>query len=450
MMPFDRMGVFWLPAVPSREISGRLVFDSDGITLTLFAPLREFVLPAGEVGGGTVERVDESVVYGRFHDGDEDVSVLGVSGSVMPGPFDVVRESYFAQAALVGGHARIGTCCAIRFGFDVLAGWVNPPPLADVSGERVPGEVHVRVASHVIGEASYAGRDVRLVADVEGKWGQSVHLDQHAFWEIAGEPLDLEEWLSEWARAAHDLLVVCLGRAVALTQMRVRARDVHERERWMTVALATVQQPPATAVSAAAVRDYDAPTLLLPDNSFVPFDELVPKWYALRSELGDVVKLLCSPFYAPFMYGEHRYGSLFQAAEALAKKRFVTTEKSREEHAQRVQAIVGAAIAAGVAPEDVAWAGRVLQSRNDRPLPELVTELLRDAGSVGTRVLDIPGDVARLMVRARTGVSHGGAAGTTPVGRYWLGQVLLWVLRMRLLRELGVPAGCRQGLWDHL
>jgi Protein of unknown function (DUF4011) len=35
--------------------------------------------------------------------------------------------------------------------------------------------------------------------------------------------------------------------------------------------------------------------------------------------LPDVVTLLCGPYYAPFIYGRHRYASTFQAAEALAR-----------------------------------------------------------------------------------------------------------------------------------
>jgi hypothetical protein len=48
-------------------------------------------------------------------------------------------------------------------------------------------------------------------------------------------------------------------------------------------------------------------------------------------------------------------------------------------------------------------------------------------------------DLADRFVAARTSVSHPGAEGPGTLTRYWLGEALTWVLRMRLLAELGVP-----------
>jgi hypothetical protein len=44
-----------------------------------------------------------------------------------------------------------------------------------------------------------------------------------------------------------------------------------------------------------------------------------------------------------------------------------------------------------------------------------------------------------LLAAARTGVPHPGAEGPDALERYWLGEALIWVLRVRLLAELGVP-----------
>jgi hypothetical protein len=47
--------------------------------------------------------------------------------------------------------------------------------------------------------------------------------------------------------------------------------------------------------------------------------------------------------------------------------------------------------------------------------------------------------LAGLLAAARTDVSHPGTEGPSTLERYWLGEALIWVLRVRLLAELGVP-----------
>jgi hypothetical protein len=58
---------------------------------------------------------------------------------------------------------------------------------------------------------------------------------------------------------------------------------------------------------------------------------------------------------------------------------------------------------------------------------------------LGQELLAAVPDLAGMLAAARTGVSHPGAEGPGPLTRYWLGEALIWVLRVRLLAELGVP-----------
>ncbi len=80
----------------------------------------------------------------------------------------------------------------------------------------------------------------------------------------------------------------------------------------------------------------------------------------------------------------------------------------------------------------------MLTARNDRTLRALLTDLLQDAGTVGEYALAADANLPGKMAKARAGVSHGGAAGTPTAMRYWLGQILLWVVRMHVVREVGV------------
>jgi len=66
-------------------------------------------------------------------------------------------------------------------------------------------------------------------------------------------------------------------------------------------------------------------------------------------------------------------------------------------------------------------------------------ELISSAGDVGRELLATVPDLAGLLASARTSVSHPGAEGPDALARYWLGEALIWVLRVRLLAELGVP-----------
>jgi len=66
-------------------------------------------------------------------------------------------------------------------------------------------------------------------------------------------------------------------------------------------------------------------------------------------------------------------------------------------------------------------------------------ELISSAGEAGRDLLAAVPDLADRLVAARTSVSHPGAEGPGTLTRYWLGEALTWVLRIRLLAELGVP-----------
>lgn len=174
-------------------------------------------------------------------------------------------------------------------------------------------------------------------------------------------------------------------------------------------------------------------------TSPLPFDALIGGWFGLYDRFPDVMTLVSSPYYAPFIYSRHRYASTFQAAEALARAVPDTREKGRQEHRERVEAVVAVLKEAQLGEDVTGWAMRVLQSRNDKPLRQLMDELISSAGDMGGELLAAVPDLARLLADARTGVSHPGTEGPGALERYWLGEALIWVLRVRLLAELGVP-----------
>jgi hypothetical protein len=184
---------------------------------------------------------------------------------------------------------------------------------------------------------------------------------------------------------------------------------------------------------------YSAPTLLTLRDCPTPFEELLQRWFPLRADLREVFALFHGPYYATFMFTEHRYTSTFQSAEALAK---AGREKTRAEHKERVDAIVSAAQAAGVDDEVISWAERVLRKANYKPLGDRITDLVLSTGKIGEAVLEASPKFGNLTAAARTGTSHGGAEkALDSEGLHWHADVLRWIVRARILIDLGLDVG---------
>jgi hypothetical protein len=159
----------------------------------------------------------------------------------------------------------------------------------------------------------------------------------------------------------------------------------------------------------------------------------------LHERLSDVVTGLCGPYYAPFIYSGHRYASTFQSAEALAHAIFESRQKTRPEHRARVDAVAAALEIAGLGTDNLDWARRVLLSRNDKPLRELMEELIAKADAIGVRLTRVAPRLAEEAAAARALVSHPGSGGPNVIRRYWIGEALTWLIRAHLLSLLGIP-----------
>jgi hypothetical protein len=100
---------------------------------------------------------------------------------------------------------------------------------------------------------------------------------------------------------------------------------------------------------------------------------------------------------------------------------------------------VRAAQAAGVDDDTVAWAERVLRSRNDKTLAQRIEDVVRSAGACGDAVLKAAPTFPSTVASERTSVSHPGAAGSLDAAdRHWHGEVLTWIARTVLLDAAGV------------
>jgi ApeA N-terminal domain 1/Apea-like HEPN len=413
-----------------------VAFQEDGVTLNLEGALHA-PGPGGSGGGPVV--ATEPVIHGCLRDGRQ-VTLYQASG--LTWPFEGVQETWQAEFLLTGGLVPGDRFVQAQIVFDYLTPWVQPASI--VTGAIGGDHVVIDTRRVTVDEAILADKTkVRLCAGVEGQSGHaSVHLDQWTALEVispARKARPMKRVLADWVRPLQDLLVVSLGRPVSITHLTVLPQGQPAGAPLLDVACQLVQRPPVTSPRAIDVGGYSSPALLTYRDSPVPFSELVPAWFELRERLRDVITDVCGPFYAPFIYSGHRYASTFQSAEAFAHSLFGTRQKKPKQHRERVEAVTKALEAAHLDEGNHEWAEAVLQSRNDKPLRELIEELITAADIMGTQLLQAAPGLAAEAATARAGVSHPGTRGPGIVRRYWLGEAILWLVRASVLAQLGIP-----------
>jgi transposase len=289
----------------------------------------------------------------------------------LPVPSAELRETHTVAVACIGGHFGEDAFIEARAEFDWLDAWLDPPSIVDDNVPGSPDETVVRVGRSELARAEIVGGTLRLITGVAGREGPSaIHLDR---WSAVGielnEPQPWQTILDSWIRPFHDLLTISIGRPVRLTELRLRPADAGPRAPLCNARFGVVQAQGKASPSPQGLLNYSAPTLVTRRDAGVPLDELLTAWYELWVREREAFMHLLAPFHASFMYSQRKFGAAFQAVEALHHKpRFTSGELDRRSHQERVAAIVRAAQAAGVEEDTVAWAERVLRSRNDKPL----------------------------------------------------------------------------------
>ena len=425
-------GHFWDPEHPDRKIPGEFRFDEDGVSLTLFDALREFVFPEHEVVDGTPKWVTIPVIHGELHGATrEAVSLLASTGLDLAGPYGEVTETYRGQVAVLGGHvaADLFEWCACQF--DALPAWVNPPPTTDLR----EGEATVRTKTLALDSVTIDGVEVTLVAaphvslqPVAGDFSVTQTIE----FRLVGPATAVRELVDTRIRSLHNLLTVAVGLPIRLTKLEVaETRDTPLR---LEVLFASTQAARSRELLPSTARNYDSS--MLAGHEDLPLS-LLTKWAVQEDEDDDCIMLLCSPFFAPFMYVENKYANTYQSAESMAADRHGGREMDRAAHRERMARIEDALTQAGISDDEIARVKR-LTNRNDKTQVQLLTEWIESCGDVGEAVLAAVPNFAQLAASARVSVSHGGAARFDSLTKHWLTEVLRFLVRYRLLLEMGV------------
>jgi hypothetical protein len=432
-------GSWWLPGSPAHQVSGTLTFSADGLALVVYGSLVPTVpLPDAVLEQTTPDWEETALILGRSRDGKK-VTLLGASGANFIGPH-VGKSHYRVRLALTDVEVTVDAFTEVQCEFDCLTAWTEPPSISEPLDDS-RRQFRLRIKDVELGVSQVADAHVELIATVVGTiGGNTANLKQEAAFRIRLPSTSSRDIIDGWVRPLQDLLVLALGRAVRLTGLYMKPEGAGPSERFGRASFEAVQPPAGPTPDWSAIMSYTAPTLLTFRDSPVPFAELIPTWFRLRQELHEVLVLLHGEHYATFMFNEHKYSAVFQSAEALAHARGLSgQEKSRQEHGARVAGIVDAARAAGIDEEAVGWAERILMARNDKPLAQQIHDLVASTGEIGKRVLDVSPDFGRITASARTGVSHGRAEqAMDPTGRFWHGDALRWIVRSRVLMDLGL------------
>jgi hypothetical protein len=433
---FAAEGNWWLPADPSRTVPGTLTFDEDGVNLVLYDSLRPFAPSGTGIYSGGPESIVEPLVLGRTRD-RRNITLFDVSGLSMSGPFAEVTEEFFVGLALVGIHTTADSIRRAWCRFDYLEAWSQPEPIYQF--HKDDDHLHLRWATpEEMAYVELPDITIRLRADSTGTAGESVvHVERSTSFQIdPAVPQTTAALLDTSVRPLQDLLAFALGRPIRLTGLQLVPFDIPDGGGSGEAFFNAVQPRPnrGREPNWGDVIGYTAPTIVTPKDFGLDAGELVRRWFGLRSRHARTVSLLLTPLYAPFMYTDQVFGLTYQAAESL-RSTLPGTDMSRQKHAARCKAIVDAAV--GSVDEDtLEWAERVLLSRNDKPMHEVITQVVKSAGSVGEKVLTAAPDFGRTVTRARAGVAHPKAGDLDSVGLYWHAQVLRWVVRTCLLMEL--------------
>ncbi|TDW76414.1 hypothetical protein EV653_1565 [Kribbella pratensis] len=403
------------------------------------------------VAYGPPEWTVTPLIHGRTRDW-KDVTVFEANGANYAGPVPgETRESYRVTLALIGCHAPADDFSGAMIEFDQLNSWSDAPSIIINPSSNEPDESQItnRIAASVrlepltLAHANINGDSLRLETGVQGsRSSQSIHFDQFSAFAIEmGQPANARTIVDTRVRPLQDLLIFSLGRSVQLTSLMLR--PALENGRYCDAYLNAIQPTDdAKPTSRNSPWSYSEPSLLSVRWCPLPIDDLLRQWFELWSDLRETFVLLHAPHYAPFMYTENRFASIFQSAEAFHKRRFDSRELDPATHKKRVQDVIAAIDSSGGSQEISDWARRVLQAANYKPLWLRIDELVKSTGAVGDAILDAAPTFARAAANARTGVAHGGSSSSErpdSVARYWHGVVLSWVLRACLLLQLGVP-----------
>lgn len=430
------VGSWWLPdSSPSTPVLGTLKITPNRIELILQDAF-DSATESPVIASRKLE-----LVHGQLAD-DRFVTLVGAEqGPALRAPR--VR----AQFCLLGPHlANTDRITHAVVEFDALDPWIDQPHID--YADDIAQVARVGVGQAPLCEASVDGDRYRLLSGFVDMDSRPPSLVRRTSMEITfDEPRPLFDLLSVAVRPFQDFLTVCIGRPVAITAVKVVVDDLTPTE-WR---LPHDLYCPIHQYVVDPTTDRQvlwAATPLLDATGFLgAFPELLPAWYSVRDEYSGTVSNVNAPFYARFMYLENRAAIAVQAVESwIRAKDGNTKEKSAEDHAARVKAVMAALDGADLDAPTLNWARGVLQGRNDKSLKQQIAELLSESGDLGISITASLPEFAAQGAVLRHRSSHGAARAKVRkpdeyTRDHLLTNLVIGMLRVSLLGLAGVSPG---------
>ena len=436
MEDFSAEGRWWLPGHVEDAVPGSFSFQGGDAALTVYGPLSQ--PDDAQAPSPPPRQVVYRVVHGHTN-AAEDITLFSVHGVESSWWRTDTKTTFLAEGGASGRHLDADAFGAIAFELDYLPPWLNPPSLLNQEDFNA---LVVDLNPHVLAEVPLDGAELEIRTMMRGRWNPDVDLHQTTTIRVQlPQPLSYRDALHRYVRPVEDLLALCLDRPVSLRRFVGSAPGDGDRDPAASIFFMNAGIEPAREPSLSDMVGMGSNTLLWAGDNPMSTSELLARWFAGYEKLRPALVPLLGRHFAPFMYGEHELISTVSAAEALHKQldTFESKQVPKAEHHQRVEAVLDAATAAGVDAAILDWARRVLASKNEKPLKEVVGDLLDAAGEAGRAILDAEPDFCANIVSLRVPVAHGNAGSRRTLSeaqQHWHDQALRWVVRCLLVGEL--------------
>lgn len=449
MDSFERLGVWWLPDEPDRDVAGVLRWSrEEGVRLDLVGRLQE---PETSNLFGREGLPHYSIVHGMLKDKvqrsmDRAVTLLGCQVMRDSGETSLPSEDVRATIALLDHYF---TTTEPRFDhlklrFDYLWDWAG-----------ISGFEHREVdADFTRWSMSWQLPDYLSASGIDNETitlglGRKENLSikpirgLEEFAEIVvevAEPLTIDELGDQYLRPIQNLLTLGVDYPVQVTSVRLSSPDVLAVTMDGTVRgrdyVHMLRQPGPHTVAPRRYQPYAHDMLFTLDDYESGWPQLIPTWLQLQDKLELAGDVFFGTRYAPASYLETRFLSIAQAVEGYHRRCFSNEDIPAEEHSRRLEEVLSA-----ILEQHLEWAGSKLKYANEPSYARRIKELIKTTDPLLRQLLGKTSRFARAAVQSRNFYTHLKQESEDAVARgedlFWLTEKLSWLLRVRLLLDLG-------------
>ena len=382
MSPDQIEGQWWLPESPARRRFGRLVLDGDE---SWHLVVEGGLSPPHPDGGGSAPGPEDDwpkqtdVLYGRAHDGSA-VSLFNCWSYGIPWPDEQVRETWHFHSIAQGYEpvAPSDLVTDLRVGLGSLLEWAGGHrPVVDHTDDWVT----ITSASVHLGTAKTDEATIRLDLGQSWKVGAAraeiVPCATFCIEPSAGMTFDIA--MNTYVQPLRELITFLTLSFVELHEFTARPVGKSGATRRLPpTTFRTQLQRPARCPPALSRHQMLAPLPSLPGT----VDEVITRWFALRTHYRKVISFLLLPHSAPYLYSDDKFMTAFLAFEDYHSRAIGGTAVDPATHKERVDAIVAAA-----PPEYRTWTEEMLRGKNTKGQKRKLKEVIERAGTTGTRIL---------------------------------------------------------------